>query len=79
MTKKLTKKEVGSHFEAQDELEKIGSFKHTLTHKTIEFNVFECSNSAKKLNWYDSSTLDKFPFAKAQKKVLSFTKLNGIN
>ena len=78
-TKKLTKKEVGSHFEAQDELEKIGSFKHTLTHKTIEFNVFECSNSAKKLNWYDLSTLDKFPFANAQKKVLSFTKLNGIN
>ena len=78
-TKKLTKKEIGSHFEAQNGLAKIGSFMHTLTHKTIEFNVFECSNSAKKLNWYDSSNLNEFPFANAQKKVLSFAKPNSIN
>ena len=75
-TKKLTKKELGFCFNVQHCLEKLGTFNHILTHKTIEFHVFECSGSNKKLNWFETSNLHEFPFANAQKKVLSFRALS---
>ena len=75
-SKKLTKKEIGSHFDVKQHLEKLGTFKHTLTHKMIEFHVYECSEYKKQLDWYDTATLHEFPFANAQKKVLSFKSLS---
>ena len=76
-SRKLTKKEIGSHFDVKQNLEKLGTFKHTLTHKLIEFHVYECVESKKQFDWYDTSTLHEFPFANAQKKVLSFKAIDS--
>ncbi len=74
--RKLTQKEVSSHFKVQGKLLKLGSFKHTLTHKSIEFHVFESPHeSAEQLKWFDVDSLSELPFANAQKKVLSYKEL----
>jgi len=50
----------------------IGSFKHILTHRVVEFNVYSCEIEREaRFKWYSIDALDDIPLASAQRKVLA--------
>ena len=75
-TKKLTRKEICGHFNIESGFQKLDTFSHTLSHKSIEFHVYEGdSTSCSSLKWHDLNKLSDLPFANAQRKVLAFKNL----
>ena len=75
-TKKLTRNEICGHFNIESGFQKLGTFSHTLSHKSIEFHVYEGDSiSCGSLKWHDLNKLSDLPFANAQRKVLAFKNL----
>lgn len=54
-----------------ESIELIGSFKHILTHRIVEFQVFACEvERDKRFQWHALDSIDRIPLASAQRKVL---------
>ncbi len=75
-TSQLDASEVAIKLGIDNELKSIGSFKHVLTHRIIEFKVFYCdakidSQNNSRFDWYLRDQIKDIPLANAQKKVLA--------
>lgn len=67
-----TVKEVAAKLGIESKLTSIDSFKHVLTHRIIEFQVFHCnSNVQGNYSWFSEEEIGQIPLANAQKKVLA--------
>ena len=70
--KPKSKKEVATTLGIDSKLTSIDSFKHVLTHRIIEFQVFHCnSNTLGNYSWFSKDEIKQIPLANAQKKVLA--------
>ncbi len=68
----LHKDEVSKLLQLDNELSKIGSFEHILSHRIISFTVFSCRTSRdSRFTWLKSEDLAELPLASAQRKVLA--------
>ena len=68
---KLAAVQVARKLQIQNSIKRIGSFKHILTHRVVEFQVFACEvERDKRYQWHAKDSIDRIPLASAQRKVL---------
>ena len=67
-----TVKEVATTLGIESKLTLVDSFKHVLTHRVIEFQVFHCNSiTLGNYMWFSEDEIKQIPLANAQKKVLA--------
>ena len=71
-TSQLNVNEITAQLGFDMELKKVGSFKHVLTHRIIEFQVYSCDTKMhSKFDWHPRDEIKNIPLANAQRKVLA--------
>jgi A/G-specific adenine glycosylase len=64
--------QVAEELDLQKKLLFLGTFKHVLTHRIVEFQVYTCEfDRDSRFTWHAKDSLEAIPLASAQRKVLA--------